>query len=235
MSAPLLPKYYDDASTTTVVELPSQGTSYGALSINLQSREKSSVQRLFDDYMYALDVSPLRTKMLTVGSVTALSATLASLLKDPNPIHLNLRLLVSMFIIGVTINAPAYHFLYEQLEISLPTSRKINVLLHLFVDQIVAGPIYIFFYIFLKSLLLGTLTLTSFLTDLGNQFWPILKLMWLIYPITQTVNFAFVPPKFRVLFNTLIAFGVNTLMAYCFVASEDTPSKVSEMIRIPFA
>lgn len=235
MSAPLLPKYYDDASTTTVVELPSQGTSYGALSLNLQTRQKSSVRRLLDDYMYALDVSPLRTKMLTVGSVTALSATLASLLKDPNPIHLNIRLLVSMFIIGITINAPPYHFLYEQLEYSLPTSRKINVLFHLVVDQLVAGPIYIFFYILVKSLLLGTLTVISFFTDLSNQFWPILKLMWLIYPITQTVNFAFIPPKFRVLFNTLIAFGVNTLMAYFFVASEGPPSKISKMIRLPFA
>lgn len=227
--------YATETSTTTVVELTPAGTPYGALTIDLQPRDKSGAQQLFDDYMHALDVQPLRTKTLTVAGVTALSAVLASLLKDTNPLHLNVRLILALVTIAVTINAPPYHFLYDFLEDILPTRRKINVAFHLAVDQLVASPVYIFCYILVKSFLLGTLTVTSFLADLDAQFWPILKLMWFVYPVTQTFNFAVVPPKFRVLFSTLVSFFVNAVMAYCFSASSDPHSKISQMIRLPFA
>lgn len=240
-SATLLPLYQPMSSTTTTVveqvsgrDSPYSTSSYGALTINLRARKKPFIHAQFENYLQVLDRSPLRTKMLTVGSVTAFSALLAGLLKDANPLHLNLRLLVTLFVIGVSINAPPYHYLYDYLEKRFPTARKINVLLHLVIDQVFAAPIYVFSYLFVKMFLMGSLTMNSFIETMTSQFLPILQLMWMIYPITQAINFAFIPANFRVLFCTLVSFVVNALIAYFFTSTASAPTKTAQLLMIPF-
>lgn len=247
MSATLLPLYQPISSSTTatmtmttvVEQVPGSDSSYspssyGALTINLRAREKPFIQAQFENYLQVLDRSPLRTKMLTVGSVTAFSAIVAGLLKDANPLHLSMRLLVTLFVIGISINAPPYHFLYDFLEKQFPTSRKINVLVHLVIDQLLAAPVYVFFYLFVKMFLMGSFTIDSFTDIMTTQFLPILQLMWMIYPVTQGINFAFIPAKFRVLFCTLVSFVVNALIAYFFTSATPAQTKTAQLLMIPF-
>lgn len=231
-SSPLLPLYAANsaAAPTTVVELVSgpadaAASDYGTLTLSLRRRRSrhSPLRRSFDAYMGSLDRHPLRTKMLTVATILTASAVLSSLLKDPHLTHLNFRFLLSLFIIGVTIGSVPYHFLYDCLERNFPTADKRNVFVHVAVDQFLALPLYYVLYFLARDLLMGQFEPHAFCTLLAAQLWPVLKMCWMIYCTSQAINFALVPPRLRLIFNTIVALVVNTLMTYFFL----TPSSSS--------
>lgn len=244
-STPLLLPLYASSPTapSTVVEIvpdvpPSSVSKYSTLTISLRARRhglRSRVRQSFDKYMACLDECPLRTKMMTVGSILSVSALLSSILKDSDLTHLDFRLLVTLFIIGATFGSIPYHFLYKFLERMFPTSNKVNVFVHVAVDQFVILPLYFIVYFLAKDLLMATFSITRFVHTITVNLWPVLKLSWCIYIASQTLNFALVPPNLRVVVNSVVAFIVNALMAYFFLSpntthASSTPSKMLHLL-----
>lgn len=243
----LLPLYASSSSApSTVVEVvpnvsDSSVSKYSTLTISLRPRPRthgrhSRVRESFDMYMRSLDEFPLRTKMITVGCILMLSAALSSLLKDSDVTHLNFRLLLTLFTIGATFGSVPYHFLYQLLEQRFPTStNKANVFVHVAIDQFLILPIYFIIYFLAKDVLMASFSITSFVHTISSNLWPVLKLSWCIYIASQTLNFAFVPSKLRIVVNSIVAFVVNALMAYFFLSSStphvsSTPSKMVHLL-----
>lgn len=222
MSAPLLPLRHSPDSAVSFSEVFIKNTVpetvYGSLTVEDHPETKPFLQGWLEKYLETLARFPLRTRMWTVGLATATSSVFAALMRDLNPFHLRMRLVLTLFAIAMFINAPSYYILYEHLERWFPTMHKWNIVIHLMIDQLIAAPVYVFLCLLVKALLMGTFKVSSFMSTTTDQLLHILKFMWMVYPITQCINFAFVPPKFRVLFCTLVSFFVNMLVAYVFTS-----------------
>lgn len=117
---------------------------------------------------------------------------------------------------AVFFTTPFYHMLYVCLERHLPTKKRSNAWLHLFVDQIFISPTWLMLYIVASALVVGDTTFHGIQTHFHKDYFKLLKTMWIIYPLIQALNFSVVPLKFRLVLLTIIGFFFSVLLALLF-------------------
>lgn len=94
-----------------------------------------------------------------------------------------------------------------------PTSSMIVLGKKLFVDQICIAPIFLACNISVLTILKNH-SCDQVETELGNNYFTLLKLNYSFWPFVQVLNFYFIPLTYRVLFGSTAALMWNTLFSY---------------------
>lgn len=99
------------------------------------------------------------------------------------------------------------------MELYFPASlAKRNVFYQLFIDQLIAAPLYIpLFYAIFGSL--EGKDLRNISTQVNRDFWPTMKLTWYIWPLVQLANFTLLPVKTRILTINVVDIFFNTALS----------------------
>ncbi|CAI9720713.1 mpv17 2 [Octopus vulgaris] len=115
-------------------------------------------------------------------------------------------------ITGLILGPPS-HYWYHLIDYLFPGSSIRVVVKKLLFDQTIGTPIGVF--LFLSSLgILENSSVDKMLTEYKNCGKTLLLSEWLIWPPIQAINFAFIPLKFRVLFDNSASFGFDIYYSY---------------------
>ncbi|OAQ98812.1 hypothetical protein LLEC1_01923 [Akanthomyces lecanii] len=90
------------------------------------------------------------------------------------------------------------------------TNKRVETLARVFIDQSVFAPTMI--GVFLGSM--ATMEGASPKERLQKTWWPALQTNWMVWPFVQTINFAFLPLQYRVLFANVISIGWNSYLSW---------------------
>jgi len=179
----------------------------------------SKIMALWSAYEVALHTSPIKTKALTSGVISAFSDVVAQKMLEKRE-KLDYRRLLNFFFIGLIIS-PICHYWYSFLEILFQgnTSRLANIL-RLITDQLLFDPFLTITFFFLNAIL-NKKPFREATEEIRAKFWDSQIMSWRVWPAVQYVNFNYIPEKFRVLFANLAGFFWGIYMAY----KASTPKK----------
>ncbi|KEZ45318.1 Integral membrane protein [Scedosporium apiospermum] len=164
-------------------------------------------------YIKELEENPLRTKMLTAGTLAGLQEVLASwLAKDRNKNgHYFTSRVPKMAVYGALVSAPMGHFLIWVLQKAFKnrTSLK-SKLLQIFVSNVVIAPIQNSVYLVAMALIAGAKTFHQVKATVRVGFWKVMKVSWITSPICLAFAQKFLPDHLWVPFFNLVAFIIGT-------------------------
>lgn len=108
---------------------------------------------------------------------------------------------------------PFCHFWYLYLDKWLPGRTFRIIAKKLIVDQLICSPVVIGSYLAITSWCEGQrgIALKQELIEKGKTLY---KADWVVWPVAQTVNFYFLPTKYRVLYDNTISFGFDCYFAH---------------------
>ncbi|KAF2905222.1 hypothetical protein ILUMI_00946 [Ignelater luminosus] len=117
-----------------------------------------------------------------------------------------------MAISGVTVGIMC-HYYYALLDKRLP-GRSISVLVKkVFIDQVICSPLCISVFLVTVAYLEGS-TMKQFIEDLKRKGWRLYCADWVVWPPAQFINFYFIAPKYRVLYDSTISLGYDIYTSY---------------------
>ncbi|KAL3423201.1 Mpv17/PMP22 family protein [Phlyctema vagabunda] len=164
-------------------------------------------------YLKQLQTNPLRTKMLTSGSLSALQELLASwIAKDRNKDgHYFTSRVPKMAAYGAFISAPLGHVLISILQkvFAGRTSLKAKILQILFSNLIIA-PIQNSVYLISMAIIAGARTIHQVHATWRAGFMPVMKVSWLSSPLCLAFAQKFLPEHTWVPFFNIVAFFIGT-------------------------
>ncbi|CAZ85317.1 unnamed protein product [Tuber melanosporum] len=164
-------------------------------------------------YLSQLQHNPLRTKMLTSGTLSALQEILASVYagdRDKKGSYLTPRV-PKMAIYGALISAPLGHILVTLLQKAFAgrTSGK-SKLAQILVSNFVVSPVQNSVYLACMAVIAGARTPHQIRATVKAGFMPIMKVSWCTSPLALLFAQKFLPPHAWVPFFNLVAFVIGT-------------------------
>lgn len=181
-------------------------------------------------YIRFLDEAPLTTKIVTAGLLGAISDIIAQFIEnsaaskfeelDTDSVSLNWQRVFALAAVGMVLTAPMFHYLYDFLEHSIPTStagwRALrNISAQLAVDQLLAAPLWVLaFYASFSFFEKGQFVVDDVMGQIRRDFVPTMRLTWAIFPIFQVISFGFLPKKLRVLVLNVVDLGYTAALSY---------------------
>jgi len=164
-------------------------------------------------YLKQLQSNPLRTKMLTSGTLSALQEVLASWLahdKSKHGHYFSSRV-PKMAAYGALISAPLGHLLISILQriFSGRTSLKAKIL-QIVVSNVVVSPIQNSIYLASMAIIAGARTWHQIRATVRAGFMPVMKISWITSPIALAFAQKFLPEQTWVPFFNIIAFIIGT-------------------------
>lgn len=233
-----LPLYHGEDTVTSLLTISEHdqlnGVVYGTVTLTPRESAKTS-QTPFGRYETLLQTNPLRTKALTSGTTTALSDILAQVLSGVTWHTMDMHRVLCAFFIGSLLTAPLYHVVYDTLETRWPISKsRIHIALHLAVDQLIAAPVWTVGYCALGAAFDGHVTSSALVERLHADFVNMMLSTWVIYPLVQTLNFALVPARLRVLVLTIVGFFFTCMVSYLFSGQTHEMRNIGHVVVIPF-
>jgi len=164
-------------------------------------------------YLKQLQTNPLRTKMLTSGSLSALQELLASwIAKDRNKNgHYFTSRVPKMAAYGAFISAPLGHVLISILQkiFAGRTSLKAKIL-QILVSNLVVAPIQNSVYLISMAIIAGARTIHQVHATWKAGFMPVMKVSWVTSPLALAFAQKFLPEHTWVPFFNVIAFLIGT-------------------------
>ncbi|KAK6594527.1 Mpv17/PMP22 family protein [Botrytis cinerea] len=161
-------------------------------------------------YLKELQTNPLRTKMLTSGTLSALQELLASwIAKDRNRDgHYFTSRVPKMAAYGAFISAPLGHVLISILQkiFAGRTSLKAKVLQILLSNLVVGSPLYLIS----MALIAGAKTIHQVHATWRAGFMPVMRVSWITSPLALAFAQKFLPEHTWVPFFNVIAFTIGT-------------------------
>lgn len=120
---------------------------------------------------------------------------------------------------------PCCHFWYQFLDRTFPGKALGVVMKKIVLDQIIFSPINISIFLLTLGYLEGSSikTVGKELKEKGAQ---LLKAEWIVWPPAQLVNFLFVPPRFRVLYDNTVSLGFDYYYSYVKFRKGDVDTEV---------
>lgn len=130
---------------------------------------------------------------------------------------------INVALTGLLIG-PFCHYWYIYLDKWLPGRTFRIIAKKLVVDQLICSPVVIGAYLAITSWCEGQRgkALKQEIIEKGKTLY---KADWLVWPVAQTVNFYFLPTKFRVLYDNAISFGFD-----CYFAHVKFGTKVDDIV-----
>lgn len=164
-------------------------------------------------YLAQLQKNPLRTKMLTSGSLGGLQELLASYIaKDRNRHGRYFTSRVPLMAAnGAFVMAPVGHVLISLLQrvFANRTSLKAKILQILFSNLFVA-PIQNTIYLTSMAIIGGARNIHEIFATWKAGFMPVMKVSWVTSPITLAFAQKFLPQETWVPFFNIVAFVIGT-------------------------
>jgi len=164
-------------------------------------------------YLKQLQTNPLRTKMLTSGTLSALQEILASwIAKDraKNGTYFTARV-PKTAAYGAFISAPLGHVLISILQkvFSGRTSLKAKIL-QIIVSNLIIAPIQNSVYLVSMAIIAGAKTIHQVHATWKAGFMPVMKVSWISSPLALAFAQKFLPEHTWVPFFNIIAFFIGT-------------------------
>ncbi|KAA8567842.1 hypothetical protein MFRU_010g00680 [Monilinia fructicola] len=164
-------------------------------------------------YLKELQTNPLRTKMLTSGTLSALQELLASwIAKDRNKDgHYFTSRVPKMAAYGAFISAPLGHVLISILQklFAGRTSLKAKIL-QILLSNLVVAPIQNTVYLISMALIAGAKTIHQVHATWRAGFMPVMRVSWITSPLALAFAQKFLPEHTWVPFFNVIAFTIGT-------------------------
>ncbi|KAH6680206.1 hypothetical protein B0J14DRAFT_260138 [Halenospora varia] len=164
-------------------------------------------------YLKQLQTNPLRTKMLTSGTLSALQEILASwIAKDRNKNgHYFTTRVPKMAAYGAFISAPLGHVLISILQklFAGRTSLKAKIL-QILVSNLVIAPIQNSVYLISMAIIAGAKTIHQVHATWKAGFIPVMRVSWISSPLCLAFAQKFLPEHTWVPFFNVIAFFIGT-------------------------
>ncbi|KAI1213520.1 uncharacterized protein F4807DRAFT_269250 [Annulohypoxylon truncatum] len=164
-------------------------------------------------YINELERNPLRTKMLTAGTLAGLQELLASwLAKDRNK-HGNYftARVPKMAAYGALVSAPLGHFLIWVLQKAFKGRTSLRAkILQIFVSNLVVAPIQNVVYLVAMALIAGARTYHQVRATVRVGFMKVMKVSWITSPLCLAFAQAFLPEAAWVPFFNVVAFIIGT-------------------------
>ncbi|KAL6690810.1 hypothetical protein J3F84DRAFT_388250 [Trichoderma pleuroticola] len=164
-------------------------------------------------YIKELESNPLRTKMLTAGTLAGAQEFLASwLAKDRNK-HGNYftSRVPKMAAYGALVSAPLGHFLIWLLQKLFKGRVSLRAkIIQIVVSNLVIAPIQNSIYLVAMALIAGARTFHQVRATVKVGFWRVMRISWLTSPICLAFAQQFLPDELWVPFFNLVSFVIGT-------------------------
>jgi hypothetical protein len=172
-------------------------------------RQNAGTKGYLAAYLQALEDNPLRTKMLTAGTLVGSQELIGSwLAKDRNK-HGNYftTRVPKMAAYGALVSAPLGHFLTWVLQkiFSGRTSLRAKILQILFSNLVIA-PIQNAAYLVAMSLIAGAKNFHQVKATVRASFWKVMRVSWITSPICLAFAQKFLPEKAWMPFFNIVSF-----------------------------
>lgn len=164
-------------------------------------------------YLDQLQKNPLRTKMLTSGSLSATQELLASWIAKDRNAHGNYftSRVPKMAAYGAFVSAPLGHLLISILQkaFSGRTSLKAKIL-QIVASNLIVAPIQNSVYLISMAIIAGAQTIHQVHATWKAGFMPVMKISWISSPLCLAFAQQFLPEQTWVPFFNLVAFFIGT-------------------------
>jgi hypothetical protein len=164
-------------------------------------------------YLKQLQDNPLRTKMLTSGSLSGLQEFIASWIAHDRSKHGHYftARVPKMALYGAFISAPLGHFLIWCLQkvFSGRTSLKAKIM-QILVSNLIVAPIQNSVYLVSMAIIAGAKTFHQVRATVRAGFMPVMKVSWITSPIALAFAQKFLPEYTWVPFFNILAFIIGT-------------------------
>jgi len=164
-------------------------------------------------YLKQLQSNPLRTKMLTSGTLSGAQELLASWIahdKNVNGHYFTSRV-PKMALYGSFISAPMGHVLITLLQrvFAGRTSLKAKIM-QILASNLIISPIQNSVYLVFMAIIAGARTFHQVRATVRAGFWPVMRVSWITSPICLAFAQKFLPQETWVPFFNLVAFIIGT-------------------------
>ncbi|KAF2264835.1 hypothetical protein CC78DRAFT_221283 [Lojkania enalia] len=164
-------------------------------------------------YLKQLQSNPLRTKMLTSGTLAGLQEFLASWIAHDRSKsgHYFTSRVPKMALYGAFIGAPLGHVLISILQKIFRgrTSLKAKIL-QILVSNLIVSPIQNTIYLVSMAIIAGARTFHQVRATVKAGFMPVMKVSWIVSPITLAFAQKFLPEHTWVPFFNIVGFIIGT-------------------------
>jgi len=164
-------------------------------------------------YLQQLQSNPLRTKMLTSGTLSGLQEFLASWIAHDRSKsgHYFTSRVPKMALYGAFISAPLGHVLISILQNIFRgrTSLKAKIL-QILASNLIISPIQNSIYLVSMALIAGARTFHQVKATVKAGFMPVMKVSWVVSPISLAFAQKFLPEHTWVPFFNIIGFIIGT-------------------------
>ncbi|GAB1320846.1 hypothetical protein MFIFM68171_11056 [Madurella fahalii] len=176
-------------------------------------RKNAGTKGYLAAYLRQLEEHPLRTKMLTAGTLAGAQELVASwLAKDRNK-HGNYftSRVPKMAAYGALVSAPLGHFLIWVLQkaFSKRTSLRAKIL-QILVSNLIIAPIQNTVYLVAMALIGGAREFYQVKATVRVSFWKVMRVSWITSPICLAFAQKFLPEHTWVPFFNLVSFVIGT-------------------------
>lgn len=164
-------------------------------------------------YIKQIEENPMRTKMLTSGTLAGLQELIASFLAKDRNKHGNYftSRVPKMAAYGALVSAPLGHFLIWILQRVFRGRTSLRAkILQIIVSNLVVAPIQNSIYLVAMALIAGARTYHQVRATVKVGFWKVMKVSWITSPICLAFAQKFLPDQLWVPFFNLVAFVIGT-------------------------
>jgi len=187
----------------------------------------SAIVQIYGTYMKALDRKPLITKSITTAFISALGDRFAQSIEANTAgttLVLNWVRLATFFIAGGTFVGPFVHTWYEQLwklgrwmEKNFGSSKKLQAVVQVVTDQTIGVAIFFPTYFYMYEIIEAAISMRvpefhMATAKCREQIGSVLLLQYYVWPLTNWINFAYVPESLRVLASDIVAVIFNAYL-----------------------
>ncbi|KAK2035208.1 Mpv17/PMP22 family protein [Colletotrichum zoysiae] len=164
-------------------------------------------------YIRELEKNPLRTKMLTSGTLAGAQELIASFLAKDRNKHGNYftSRVPKMAAYGALVSAPLGHFLIWALQKTFAGRTSLRAkIMQIIVSNLIIAPIQNTVYLTAMALIAGAKTYHQVRATVRVGFWKVMKVSWITSPLCLAFAQKFLPDQLWVPFFNLVAFIIGT-------------------------
>ncbi|KFH43959.1 PXMP2/4 family protein-like protein [Hapsidospora chrysogenum ATCC 11550] len=176
-------------------------------------KEMAGTKGYLAAYIKQIEDHPLRTKMLTAGTLAGTQELIASFLAKDRNKHGNYftSRVPKMAAYGALVSAPLGHFLIWLLQLTFRgrTSLKAKIM-QIVVSNLIIAPIQNSVYLVAMALIAGARTYHQVRATVKVGFWKVMRVSWITSPICLAFAQKFLPDQLWVPFFNVVSFIIGT-------------------------